>query len=154
MKDNLMFMQEALEEAYTGIDNAEGGPFGSVVVKDGKIVGRGHNQVLKEHDPTCHGEVQAIRDACRNLGTHDLSGCELMTTAEPCLMCLGAIMWAHIDKVYYGCNVQDTEYIGFADKRFEENIDNIKSSLYEELDREECKKLFEYYNNLSSKTLY
>lgn len=83
------FMQAALEEAYAGIEAGDGGPFGTVIVKDGEIVGRGHNRVVVNQDPTCHGEMEAIRDACRNLGTFDLSGCELYTTAEPCPMCLG-----------------------------------------------------------------
>lgn len=77
-------------------------PFGTVIVKDGEIVGRGHNRVVVNQDPTCHGEMEAIRDACRNLGTFDLSGCELYTTAEPCPMCLGATLWANIPVVYYG----------------------------------------------------
>ncbi|MCI6722600.1 nucleoside deaminase, partial [Treponema porcinum] len=90
------FMKEALSEAYNGIENRHGGPFGTVIVRDGKIVGRGHNKVLLNRDPTCHGEMEAIRDACKNLDTFDLSGCELYTTAEPCPMCLGAILWANI----------------------------------------------------------
>ena len=103
------FMKAAIKEAEKGIFNHEGGPFGAVVVKDGKIVAKGHNEVLKAGDPTCHGEIMAIRKATKKLKTIDLSGCELYTTGEPCPMCLGAILWAHIDKVYYGCNVKDTE---------------------------------------------
>ena len=106
------FMKEALSEAYNGIENRHGGPFGTVIVKDGKIVGRGHNKVLLKRDPTCHGEMEAIRDACKNLDTFDLSGCELYTTAEPCPMCLGAILWANIKKVYFGCTQKDTAEIG------------------------------------------
>ncbi|MBR5897293.1 MAG: nucleoside deaminase, partial [Lachnospiraceae bacterium] len=102
------YMREALKEAYEGINNRHGGPFGCVIVKDGQIIGQGHNRVLIKHDPTCHGEMEAIRDACEKTGSHDLSGCELYTTAEPCPMCLGAILWANIAKVYYGCNVNDT----------------------------------------------
>ena len=90
------FMQAALEEAYAGIEAGDGGPFGTVIVRDGEIVGRGHNRVVVNQDPTCHGEMEAIRDACKNLGTFDLSGCELYTTAEPCPMCLGATLWANI----------------------------------------------------------
>ena len=82
------FMEAALQEAYEGIEKNHGGPFGAVVVKNGKIVGRGHNRVLYKKDPTCHGEMEAIRDACKNLETHDLTGCQLYTTAEPCPMCL------------------------------------------------------------------
>ena len=89
-----------------------GGPFGAVVVKNGKIVGRGHNRVLYKKDPTCHGEMEAIRDACKNLETHDLTGCQLYTTAEPCPMCLGGILWSNIQEVYFGCDRIDTDRIG------------------------------------------
>ena len=83
MEKDKNYMKEAIKEAYEGIEKKHGGPFGSVIVKDGKIVGKGHNQVLLNHDSTCHGEMMAIRDACKNLGTHDLSGCSLYTTAAP-----------------------------------------------------------------------
>lgn len=141
------YMKEALKEAYEGIDKGHGGPFGSVIVKDGKIVGRGHNRVLLNHDPTCHGEMEAIRNACENLDSHDLTDCELYTTAEPCPMCLGAILWANIAKVYYGCNVNDTDKIGFRDDKFYDYFEGKKNILtLEESDRKECKKLFEEYN--------
>lgn len=140
------YMKEALTEAYEGIRQGHGGPFGSVVVKDGKIVGRGHNRVLLKKDPTCHGEMEAIRDACRRLGTSDLSGCELYTTAEPCPMCLGGILWANIRRVYYGCNRKDTDEIGFRDNIFYEYLEGKKELLkHTELDREECLVLFQEY---------
>lgn len=123
------FMKIALEETESGIKNNEGGPFGCVIVKNGIIVGRGHNQVVMRKDPTCHGEVMAIRDACKNLDTFDLSECELYTTGEPCPMCFGAILWSNIAKVYYGCNIEDTEIIGFRDKRFYEKSDDLKKQL-------------------------
>ena len=82
-------MAAAAEEAGGNLESGEGGPFGAVIVKDGKIVGRGHNRVLAAQDPTCHAEIEAIRDACRNLGTRDLSGCEIYTSCYPCPMCLG-----------------------------------------------------------------
>lgn len=139
------FMDEAIKEAYLGIKNNHGGPFGSVVVKDGKIIGRGHNRVLLHQDPTCHGEVEAIRDACKNISSHDLSGCELYTTAEPCPMCKGAILWANITKVYYGCNIEDTDRIGFRDQVFYDNWNN--EDIMVEQDRDSCLKLFEDYAN-------
>lgn len=140
------YMSEALKEAYFGIENGHGGPFGSVVVKDGKIVGRGHNRVLENHDPTCHGEMEAIRDACKNLGTHDLSGCELYTTAEPCPMCLGGILWSNIAKVYYGCRKTDTDSIGFRDDKFYDYLKGGGDLLtVQETDREACLKLFKTY---------
>lgn len=140
------YMQEALDEAYEGIKNKEGGPFGTVIVKDKTIVGRGHNRVLLKKDPTCHGEIEAIRDACKNLGTHDLSDCELYTTAEPCPMCLGAILWANIKKVYYGCNRQDTANIGFRDNMFYDYLSGNKDLLtLQEHQRSVCLELFARY---------
>lgn len=141
------YMDEALKEAYEGIEKEHGGPFGAVIVKDGKIVGRGHNRVLLKKDPTCHGEMEAIRDACANLNSHDLSGCEIYTTAEPCPMCLGGILWANISKVYYGCTVDDTDKIGFRDDTFYEFL-NGKSDILslEENERSECQELFKKYS--------
>ncbi len=144
------YMETAIEEAYEGIKKGHGGPFGSVIVKDGKIIGKGHNRVLLNKDPTCHGEMEAIRDACRNIGTHDLSGCELYTTAEPCPMCLGGILWSNIKHVYYGCNQKDTDSIGFRDEKFYDFF-NGKSEILkqEEFERESCLKLFDDYTNLN-----
>lgn len=142
----MSYMNEAIKEAYIGIEHGEGGPFGSVIVKDGKIVGKGHNRVLLKKDPTCHGEMEAIRDACKNLATHDLSGCELYTTAEPCPMCLGGILWSNIKKVYYGCNREDTDKIGFRDDVFYEYLEGKNDLLsIEELEREQCQELFQNY---------
>ncbi|SEH50347.1 guanine deaminase [Ruminococcus flavefaciens] len=143
-------MKIAIDEARTGITAGHGGPFGCVIVRDGKVVGRGHNEVIKQNDPTCHGEVTAIRDACKNLGTYDLSGCELYTTAEPCPMCRGAIMWSNIRKVYFGCNIADTDSIGFRDKVFYESPEDIS----EELDRKECLEVFEEYRAINDKKSY
>lgn len=150
------FMQVAVEEAEKGILSDEGGPFGSVVVKDGEIVGRGHNQVVLLKDPTCHGEMQAIRNACRRLGTFDLSGCVLYTTGEPCQMCLTACLWARLDKVYYGCTIADNAAIGFRDQKFDELFsgrDKLGDYL-QELDRDACLQLFARYNGLKKKTGY
>lgn len=143
-------MQQAIEEAMSGIKDAHGGPFGAVVVKNGEIIGRGHNCVLRDNDPTEHGEIMAIKDACASIGNFDLSGCELYTTAYPCPMCACAIMWANIEKVYYGCNQLDTADIGFRDddfyKRFEQGKANEGIT---ELSRKDCLKLFEEYKKLN-----
>ena len=149
------YMQQAIEEARAGIRNKEGGPFGSVIVKDGAIVGRGHNQVLLLHDPTCHGEMQAIRSASKRLGTHDLSGCILYTTAEPCPMCLGGILWANIRTVYYGCNRHDTDAIGFRDDVFYDSFYG-KNSLVsvQESDRQQCMELFAEYEGIAGGKRY
>lgn len=108
------FMREAIRLADESVENG-GGPFGAVVVKDGEIIARGANSVTIEHDPTAHAEVKAIRQACSILGTHSLSGCTIYTSCEPCPMCLGAIYWAGISKIYYGNNRKDAAGIGFAD---------------------------------------
>ena len=151
----MTFMETAIEEAYEGIKAGHGGPFGSVIVKGGKIVGRGHNRVLLKHDPTCHGEMEAIRDACKNLNTHDLSDCELYTTAEPCPMCLGGILWSNIKTVYTGCNRHDTDSIGFRDDIFYDYLSG-KCNLLDkkETEREKCLKLFEDYTNMENKQIY
>ena len=143
-------MKTAIEEADRGITQGHGGPFGCVIVKDGTVIGKGHNEVLLRNDPTCHGEMMAIRDACRTLGTYDLSGCELYTTAEPCPMCLGAILWANIKKFCYGCRVTDTADIGFRDDIFY----SAPEYSSEELDRDECLALFERYRSLSGRKIY
>ena len=148
-------MRMAINEARKGIHSGHGGPFGSVIVKDGVVVAKGHNQVIKNQDPTCHGEMMAIHKACKKLGTFDLSGCELYTTAEPCPMCLGAILWANISRVYFGCNIVDTEEIGFRDKAFYEiNESGKKDEIVIELDRKQCLKLFEEYKNIEDKHHY
>ena len=144
------FMKIALKEAEEGITQGHGGPFGCVIVQDGTVIGKGHNEVLKQNDPTCHGEIMAIHDACRSLGTYDLKGCELYTTASPCPMCLGAILWANISKFYYGCRIADTAEIGFRDSEF---FSDPKYSA-EETDREECLELFRKYDSLNSRKMY
>ena len=142
------FMKEAINEAKTGIHANHGGPFGCVIVKKGKIIGRGHNQVLINHDPTCHGEMMAIRDACKTIQSYDLSGCELYTTAAPCPMCKGAILWANIDRVYYGCTTKDTDAIGFRDEVFYQKWNQDSDDYGEKMDHKECKELFDEYMSL------
>ncbi len=112
------FMGRAIELARTGMKGGEGGPFGAVVVKAGDIVGEGWNRVLATNDPTAHGEVVAIRDACAKLGTFSLEGCEIHTTGQPCPMCLGAIHWARIGEIRYGFGIRDAARIGFDDSEF------------------------------------
>ncbi len=112
---SMKLMLEAIKEAEANLLTDDGGPFGAVVVKNGKIIGKGRNMVLKNNDPTSHAEIQAIREACRNLGTYDLTGCELYASAYPCPMCLGAVIWANIKKVYYGNSSEDAGAIGFRD---------------------------------------
>ncbi len=146
------FMQMAIDEADKGISAKDGGPFGSVIVKDGEVVGRGHNMVLKNNDSTAHGEMVAIRNAEEALGTYDLTGCVLYTTGEPCPMCLAACLWANIDKVYYGCTIEDNESIGFRDKKFDSLLGGRAqlAGYLEETDRDECLKLFERYKKTNA----
>ena len=113
--DHKHYMQEAVTAALKGMQNNEGGPFGCVIVKDGKIIGKGNNKVTSTNDPTAHAEVTAIRDACKNLGSFQLEGCTIYTSCEPCPMCLGAIYWARPEKVYYGSTKTDAAHIGFDD---------------------------------------
>ena len=146
-KTNMAF---AIEEARKGIQNGEGGPFGTVIIKDGVIVGAGHNKVLANNDPTAHGEISAIRNAGKLLGTYDLSGCILYTTGEPCHMCLCACMWANIEKVYYGCSIEDNGRIGFRDDKFDKIFggrDKLTDFLVQTC-REDCLKLFDEYTQL------
>lgn len=150
------FMQQAIAEARAGIAGGHGGPFGAVVVKDGVIVASGHNCVLKNTDSTCHGEIDAIRKAEQRLKTYDLSGCELYTTGEPCPMCLAAILWANISKVYYGCTLEDNAKIGFRDAKFDQLLGghaSLAPGFLEQQDRDLCLALFDKYSKMD-KTLY
>jgi tRNA(Arg) A34 adenosine deaminase TadA len=119
------FMEEAIRLSRQGMENNEGGPFGCVIVKDGKIIGRGNNRVTSTQDPTAHAEVVAIRDACSSLNHFQLEGCEIYTSCEPCPMCLGAIYWARPARVYFACSRADAADAGFDD-----------SFIYDEIGRE------------------
>ena len=149
------FMKAAKELADSNIVTKVGGPFGAVVVKDGKIIGRGSNHVLGNNDPTAHAEVMAIRDACKNIGSYDLSGCEIYTSSYPCPMCFSAVIWANIKKIYYGNTVEDTDKIGFRDERIYEYIKSSDKSILdmECMDRDETIKTYEEYMK-SNGTLY
>lgn len=147
---NNQYMQMAIDEAREGIHNGHGGPFGSVIVKDGNVIGRGHNRVLIDTDSTAHGEVTAIRDAEKNIKSYDLTGAVIYTTGEPCPMCLAACMWANIDKVYYGCTIDDNSVIGFRDELFDEKLGGRKgvADYLEQIDRDACLELFAEYNSI------
>jgi len=120
---NEQFMQEAIDLAFEGMRNNNGGPFGAIVVKDGEVIGRGNNAVTASNDPTAHAEVVAIRDACKNLDAFQLDGCEIYTSCEPCPMCLGAIYWARPSKLYYACSKTDAADAGFDDDFIYKEID-------------------------------
>ena len=112
---NEKYMKLAIQLAVENVENG-GGPFGAVIVKENEIVATGVNRVTPNNDPTAHAEVQAIRAACQKLNTFQLDGCEIYSSCEPCPMCLGAIYWAHLDHLYYGCNQHDADEIGFSDE--------------------------------------
>ncbi|HOG36501.1 MAG TPA: nucleoside deaminase [Paludibacteraceae bacterium] len=122
MSYNEKFMKKAIAASIKNIEQ-DGGPFGAVIVKDGKVIATGGNRVTANNDPTAHAEISAIRKACKKLNTFDLSGCEIYSSCEPCPMCLSAIYWAHLDRLYYGNTKKDAANIGFDD-----------SFIYDELD--------------------
>jgi tRNA(Arg) A34 adenosine deaminase TadA len=138
------WMDEAVSLGRTGVLQ-NGGPFGAVVVCDGKIVGRGFNQVTTLLDPTAHAEVLAIREACRSLGRFELRGCQLYTSCEPCPMCLAAIYWTRLDRVYYACTRHDAAGAGFDDDFIYEQLPleiAARSLPMEQLSRERALDLF------------
>jgi guanine deaminase len=144
------FMHQAIKEAFKGVQQNHGGPFGAVIVKDGKILSKAHNQVLKTNDPTAHAEINAIKKASKKLGTFDLSGCEIYTTCMPCPMCMGAIKWANIKTIYYGASSKDADAIGFRDLEFYEK-DNLKII---NIDRTESLEPFKVWSAKEDKILY
>ena len=155
------YMKEASKLAAENLTANSGGPFGAVIVKDGKIIGRGRNHVLENNDPTAHGEVMAIRDACSNIGSYDLSGCELYTSAYPCPMCMAAAVWANIKKIYYGNTREDAAEIGFRDDflydmmgRLSENAEDGETVELKQLDQEETIKVFRAFSDKADKSIY
>ncbi|MCF7930913.1 MAG: nucleoside deaminase [Acholeplasmataceae bacterium] len=151
-------MDKAIAEAKKTMNADVGGPFGAAIIdSNGKIISVASNSVLKDHDPTAHAEMNAIRMAGEKLGTHDLTGCTLVTTAYPCPMCLGATIWANIKHVIYGCRPKDAEAIGFRDDfiyRFiRDDYPDKKVLVLTEKLREQCLDLFQEYKN-KEKTIY
>ncbi len=115
MEDKKIFMKEAIRLASENVHISQGGPFGAVVVKNGQVIGKGGNKVTLLNDPTAHAEIVAIREAAKTLNSFDLTGCELYSSCEPCPMCLGAIYWAHLDKLYYAATKDDAAKADFDD---------------------------------------
>lgn len=113
------FMQMAINEAIDAVEN-NSAPFGAVIVKDGKVIGRGYNTVALSHDPSAHGEMNAIRDACRNIASHDLSGCDMYTSADPCPMCYSTAYWANIKNIYYAVPIDQLKTVGIDGELFGE----------------------------------
>ena len=155
------YMKLANELAEDNLRTNAGGPFGACIVKNGKIIGKGSNHVLANNDPTAHAEVMAIRDACKNINSYDLSDCELYTSCYPCPMCLSAIIWANIKKVYYGNTKEDADDIGFRDDFIYDYINSLSKKenacdalVLKSMDREETIKTFEKFKNKKDKTIY
>ncbi|QQS28697.1 MAG: nucleoside deaminase [Sphingobacteriales bacterium] len=150
-------MTEAIRLSAEGLKKGEGGPFGAVVVKDGKIIARGNNRVTSTNDPTAHAEVVAIRNACSALGTFQLTGCEIYTSCEPCPMCLGAIYWARPDKVYYANTRIDAADIDFDDYFIYQEISQSPEQRkipFVHLPNPEALKVFTDWVNKTDKTKY
>ena len=146
-------IDNAVSQARKTMNNGEGGPFGAAIItKDGQIF-YASNQVLKEHDPTAHAEICCIRKACKALNTHELSGCILYTTCQPCPMCLSAIIWSNIKEIWYGCNADDADKAGFRDAFIYEYIEKkCKDSCVlkiTQIDRDRANVLFEEYKKMS-----
>ena len=150
------FMQRAIELSIESI-NSGGGPFGSVIVKDEKIISEGMNRVTVNNDPTAHGEIVAIRNACKKLNTFNLSDCSLYSSCEPCPMCMSAIYWSRIGKVYYANTRDDAKKIEFDDSFIYSEIskeNKDRSILMEQILRDEALEAFEIWKNKTDKTKY
>ena len=155
------FMDVAIDLSDDNFDKNYGGPFGACIVKDGEIIGKGINRVIKNNDPTAHAEIVAIRNACKKLETYDLSGCELYTSCYPCPMCLSAIIWSNIKKVYYANTKEDAADIGFRDdmiydyfKALSEEKENKRVLNLKSMNREEALEVFERYKEDKNKIVY
>ena len=155
------FMKIAKELADSNLESGYGGPFGACVVRDGKIIGRGSNHVLKNNDPTAHAEVMAIRDACQNIQSYDLSGCILYTSCYPCPMCLSAIIWSNIKMVYYGNTKEDADSIGFRDDVIYQYLEQLSKGNNDNpllelkcLDRDETINTFHQFMEKDDKIIY
>ncbi len=157
MNNHEKFMQMAIDLSEHNVNEALGGPFGAVIVKDGDVVARSANRVVPTNDPTAHAEVSAIRLACNELGTFSLEGCVIYTSCEPCPMCLGAIYWARIDKIYYANTKADAAAIGFDDKfiydELELPMDKRKLPVVQMM-RDEALGIFKLWSDTEAKTEY
>ena len=150
-------MREAIRLSIENVNYGNGGPFGAVIVKDNKIIARGVNRVTSDNDPTAHAEIVAIRNACKELGSFQLTGCEIYTSCEPCPMCLGAIYWARPDKLYYANTKKDAAEIDFDDDFIYQELElpygerKLKTI---QLLRDEAIEAFELWKNSNNKTEY
>ena len=157
MEDKYKFMQEAVNLAKENLKLKNGGPFGAIVVKDGKIIGRGVNTVTTQNDPTAHAEMNAIRDACSYLDSFQLEDCDIYSSCEPCPMCLGAIYWARPRKLYFAATQNDASMAGFDDSKIYKEMElpvEARELLSEQVLQEEAVHVFNIWNDLENKTEY
>ena len=157
MKEKKGFMREAIRLSIENMRAGNGGPFGAVVVKDGKIIARGFNQVTSTNDPTAHAEVVAIRDACKNIDSFQLEDCEIYTSCEPCPMCLGAIYWANPKVIYYANTRTDAANIGFSDAMIYDEINKTLTDRIipiKAIMRDEALEVFKEWQNKEDKIVY
>ena len=151
------FMRIAFKEAFKGLKKNEGGPFGAVIVRDGKVIAKSRNEVIKTNDPTAHAEILAIRKASSKLKRFDLSDCEIYSSCEPCPMCFSAIHWAKMKKLYQGCTKEDAAKIGFDDKFIYDVIKGLskkKQVKIKQINRKECLKPFKEWGLKQNKKQY
>ena len=151
------FMSEAIKLAKENLKSNNGGPFGAIIVKKGKIIGRGVNTVTTDSDPTAHAEINAIRNACKNLNTFQLDDCEIYSSCEPCPMCLGAIYWAHIKKLYFAGSKNDASDAGFDDSFIYEELElpiTLRKIPTEQIMHNEAKKIFKTWKEMDFKIEY
>ena len=156
MTDKEKYMRLAIEKSIESVENG-GGPFGAVIVKNGEVIAATSNSVTIDNDPTAHAEVNAIRQACRKLGTFDLSGCEIYASCEPCPMCLASIYWARIDKLYYANTKSDADKIGFSDSFIYEEFakpESERSIKVVSMLRDEALEAFKKWEEKTDKTEY
>lgn len=154
---DLKFIMEAIDVALKGVSENKGGPFGCVIVKEGKIIASGCNEVVSSNDPTAHAEVVAIRNACQSLKTHQLESCTIYTSCEPCPMCLGAIYWARPDRVVYACTRQEAASAGFDDEFIYREIllpTSARHIQMQQCGQEQGMKVFRSWENKPDKVQY
>jgi len=151
------YMDRAIEKAIKGVLQNEGGPFGCVIIKDGRIIGSGNNKVTSTNDPTAHAEIIAIRNACQALNSFQLEDCIMYTSCEPCPMCLGAIYWARPKKVYYGCSKTDAAKAGFDDNFIYKELEldgNERTIPFEQMGRDRAIEAFKVWEAKDDKIGY
>ncbi|MCK4747081.1 MAG: nucleoside deaminase [Bacteroidales bacterium] len=151
------YLKLAIEEAAEGMRKGDGGPFGAVIIRDGSMIGKGHNTVLRSHDPTAHAEVNAIRNACKAAGSHHLTGAVIYTNFEPCPMCLAAIYWADIRTLFYSADRKEAQKIGFMDNHLYSEFtlpEDKREVSSTRIEMNEISHLLEEWDSMEDKIIY